>query len=973
MNRLGVLFLSASSLFAGDFLNGQAARAVIGQPHFTAQLPGPASAIYPGNMLLGSVSGLAWSHGVLVVADSSPFRVGADPQNNRVLLYKNLFGPGDPASTTGPTQLPAATAEPLLNTNSQYWWCPVCGGRADIVVGQPNFNGTGYAAGQNGLRTPTAVATDGTHLAIADTDNNRVLIWNSLPNTNGQNADLVLGQPDFTTVAPNNGTPNVLIPAANTLRGPEGVWIQGNQLFVADSMNNRVLIWNSWPTTNGQAASVVLGQPDFSTQTQGDLTKGTPPATATNMLNPVSVTSDGVRLFVSDLGQNRVLIWNTIPTANQAAANVALGQVDLTTSIPDHAFTLDANGVETPVMCTVSNGKDSNSNPTYPLMCETTLNLPRYALSDGTRLFVADGGNDRVLIYTPIPSSQTAAPGYPASVVIGQSDFITDNTTDNTNDTQNYTRISSADSIRTPAGLAWDGTNLFVSEAFSRRVLVFTTAASPTLLAPRNAASMEVFATALISMSSTPRAGDVVTVTITDTAGTATSYTYTVVTGDTLGTVTTGVANAVNAGTGDKDVLATAVPVNGSVRIQARVAGPNGNNLQLTASAASGNGITVSATAITGGSDASHVAPGTLVAIFGQNLTDGDVLSSTNDGVHALPTRLGTAPKSVEAFANGIPMPLLYVSPTQINAQIPFEIASATSISVYVRTTYANGTVAIANPAALPVAEGVPGFFASSVDPTTGQIYQDPRPAIAVHYSSSATGVIDLELTAVTPVAGDTVSVTIGSNTYTYTILATDTTLDNVRDGLLNLINGTTNGTPDPIVRAYVGGQWDRLILVGIVPGTSANGVTYSGASTGSGSVTSNPLSSTLCCANTRGAPVTPDNPARPGEIVTLYGTGFGLTQPAPTGGFVTGVPYPLDAAPPNQAKVADFLNNFVSGTFGGSTANILNAAMLPGTVGVYEVDLMLGSGLTTNPLAEGNVAQLLNITNIVTIPVATQ
>ena len=964
MNRLGVLFLSASSLFAGDFLNGQAARAVIGQPHFTAQLPGPASAIYPGNMLLGSVSGLAWSHGVLVVADSSPFRIGADPQNNRVLIYKNLFGPGDPTSTTGPTQLPAATAEPVPNSNSPYWWCPVCGGRADIVVGQSDFNGAGFAAGQNGLRTPTAVSTDGTRLAIADTDNNRILIWNSLPNTNGQNADLVLGQPDFTTVTPNTGTPNVLIPAANTLRGPEGVWIQGNQLFVADSMNNRVMIWNSWPTAKGQPADVVLGQPDFNTQTQGDLTKGTPAASATNMLNPVSVTSDGVRLFVSDLGQNRVLIWNTIPTQNQAAANVALGQLDMTRSIPDNAFTI-SNGAESPVMCQVSNGKDANGNPTYPPLCETTLNLPRYALSDGTRLFVADGGNDRVLIYSPIPSTQAAAPGYPASLVIGQADFISDHTTDNQNDTQNYTRISSADSIRTPAGLAWDGTNLFVSEAFSRRVLVFTAAASPTLIAPRNAASMEVFATALISLASTPRAGDVVTVTITDANGTATSYTYTVVTGDTLGTVTTGVANAVNAGTGDKNVIATAVPVNGSVRIQARIAGPDGNNLQLSASAASGNSITVTATSITGGTDASHVAPGTLVAIFGQNLTDGDIASSTNDGVHALPTRLGAAPKSVEAFANGIPMPLLYVSPTQINAQIPFEIAPATSISVYVRTTYANGTVAIANPAALPVAEGVPGFFASSVD-ATGNIISDPRPAIAMHYSSSAMGAIDLELTAVAPVAGDTASITIGSNTYTYTILSTDTTLDNVRDKLKDLINNA----PDPTVTAYVGGQWDRLILIGNTPGTSANGVAYSGANTGSGSVTVNPLSTKLCCANTRGAPVTQDNPAQPGEIVTLYGTGFGLTQPTPAGGFVTGVPYPLDAAPPNQSKVADFLNNFVSGTFGGSTADILNAAMLPGTVGVYEVDLMLSANLTTNPFAQGNVAQLLFITNIVTIPV---
>ncbi len=971
MKRLGVLLLAANSLFAADFLNGQAARAVIGQPHFNAQLPGPASALYPGNMLLGAVSGLASANGMLFVVDSSPFRTGVDPQNNRVLIYNSIFGPGDPNSTAGPTQLPPATAEPPQNKNSVYWWCPVCGGRADVVVGQTDFNGTGYGIGSTYLRTPTAVATDGVHMAIADTDNNRVLLWNQIPTANGQAADVVLGQPDFNTVTPNTGTSNVLIPAANTLRGPEGVWIQGGQLYVADTMNNRVLVWKSWPATNGQAADMVLGQPNFTTQTQGDLTKATiPPPSASNMLNPVSVTSDGTRLFVSDLGQNRVLIWNSIPAQNDAPADVALGQPDLvTTSVSNNAFTTNPSCtttpcVETPAMCTVSNGKDTNGNPTYPPLCEYTLDVPRYALSDGTRLFIADGGNDRVLIYQPIPTTS----GAPANVVIGQTDFISDKTTDSTTDTVNAARIASADSIRTPGGLAWDGTNLFVSEAFSRRVLVFTVGSSPTLMAPRNAASMEVFAGGSITLSGTPAAGDVLTATITDANGTAVNYTYTaaVSTGLTLASVTTGLANAINSsnsGAGDPNVTAIAMPTNATVEILARVAGPSGNNLTLGSSASSGSGTSITSTSITGGSDASHVAPGTLVAIFGQNLTDGDTISVTMSATNPLPTRVGTAPKSVEAFANGIPMPLLYVSPGQINAQIPYEIAPATGISVYVRTTYANGTIAIAQPAGLPVAEGVPGFFAFSTD-ADSNVLTDPRPAIAVHYSSSAMAAVDLELSTAAPVAGNTVSITVGSNTYTYTILATDTTLDNVRDGLIALINQS-----DPNVTAFAGGQWDRVVMVGQTPGTAANGLAYSVSNSSGGSVTASALSSAFCCANVRGALVTAANPALPGEIISLYATGLGLTTPVPTGGLVTGLPY--SGVFPN--KVADFSNNFVSGAFGGATAQILNAALLPGTVGVYEIDLLLGSSLTANSYTTGTVAQELNVTNIVTIPVGSQ
>ena len=102
-----------------------------------------------------------------------------------------------------------------------------------------------------------------------------------------------------------------------SLRGPQGVWIQNGKLFVADTQNHRVLIWNSIPTQNRQPADVVLGQANFNVAVQPDLTKATSDAHANTLLNPVSVSSDGTRLYVADLGNNRVLIWNSIPTTNQ--------------------------------------------------------------------------------------------------------------------------------------------------------------------------------------------------------------------------------------------------------------------------------------------------------------------------------------------------------------------------------------------------------------------------------------------------------------------------------------------------------------------------------------------------------------------------------------------------------------------------------------------------------------------------------
>ncbi len=169
------------------------------------------------------------------------------PDNNRVLIFNNIsrfiYNPTDPIPQGGR--------------------CPVCVGtssvgEASVVLGQPDFaTTTNPYLTQSGFRNPTMVASDGKILVLADTDNNRVLIWNSIPTTIDQPADLVLGQPNFTTL---QEPPPV---NSSALRGPQGVWIQGTQLFVADTQNSRVMIWNKIPTSNNQPADLVLGEPNF--------------------------------------------------------------------------------------------------------------------------------------------------------------------------------------------------------------------------------------------------------------------------------------------------------------------------------------------------------------------------------------------------------------------------------------------------------------------------------------------------------------------------------------------------------------------------------------------------------------------------------------------------------------------------------------------------------------------------------------
>src|SRR5439155_9414536 len=135
----------------------------------------------------------------------------------------------------------------------------------------------------------------------------------------------------FTTNTPANP------PSAKSLSGPQGVWLQNGKLFIADTHNNRVVIFNSIPTANGASADVVLGQPNFTVGINTNIAQVTPNPQANTMSDPVSVSSDGRRLFVADLGYNRVLIWNGIPTANGAPADIALGQPNLTSAIANNA------------------------------------------------------------------------------------------------------------------------------------------------------------------------------------------------------------------------------------------------------------------------------------------------------------------------------------------------------------------------------------------------------------------------------------------------------------------------------------------------------------------------------------------------------------------------------------------------------------------------------------------------------------
>ncbi|HRN70342.1 MAG TPA: hypothetical protein PLS49_04090, partial [Candidatus Woesebacteria bacterium] len=123
--------------------------------------------------------------------------------------------------------------------------------------------------------------------------------------------------------------------------------------------------WNSIPTVNNTVANVVIGQPDFTTNST--------PVTAAGLNIPISVFSNNNRLYIADNNNNRVLIFNKIPTINGISADIVLGQTNFT----------------------------SNANVG---ITSYSMQNPQMVFEYQDKLFVSEAGGDRILIFKNIIS-----------------------------------------------------------------------------------------------------------------------------------------------------------------------------------------------------------------------------------------------------------------------------------------------------------------------------------------------------------------------------------------------------------------------------------------------------------------------------------------------------------------------------------------------------------------------------------------
>lgn len=316
---------------------------------------------------------------------------------------------------------------------------------AQSVIGQPDMNTGASGMTSSSLYGPFAAAGLAGHIYVADTFNNRVV---DFPVSSGT-AARVLGQINFGYNAPNliEGREFYLFNGYYTIANAYDVFTDSGgiaidtksdppHLYVADTYNNRILGFRDMRgIRSGATADLVIGQADLFSSLINAPSNDPSQLNDTGLYLPAGVAVDASgNLWVADRGNGRVLRFPKPfdqPAGAQQHANLVLGQRSFTAENTDPSPT--------------------NMAAPYGL-----------AFMPEGYLLVSDMVHNRVLLFEPTGADFTS--GQAATAHFGQPDFYT-----------TATAKGLPNRMLSPRGIASDGSGrLYVADPGNSRVLVYT-------------------------------------------------------------------------------------------------------------------------------------------------------------------------------------------------------------------------------------------------------------------------------------------------------------------------------------------------------------------------------------------------------------------------------------------------------------------------------------------------------------------
>ena len=281
------------------------------------------------------------------------------------------------------------------------------GSALNLTTAVSTFAGSGTAGADDNasgvlatFNMPDGITTDGTNLYVADTNNHKI-------------RKIVVATGAVTTLA-GSGTASAVddIGTLASFNFPRGITTDGTNLYVADNGNNKIR--KIVISTRAVTTFAGTGAPGAGDNTNGLLA---------TFHSPYGITTDGISLYVSDYGNNKI---RRIDIASGAVTTIA--------------------------------GSGAPCSTDNPVGTSATFRLPYGITTDGTNLYVADYGNNTIRKIVISSGAVTTIAGSAVSPP-----WYADNP------------IGTSATFSAPDGVTSDGTNLYVADTGNntiRRIVI---------------------------------------------------------------------------------------------------------------------------------------------------------------------------------------------------------------------------------------------------------------------------------------------------------------------------------------------------------------------------------------------------------------------------------------------------------------------------------------------------------------------